>query len=308
MATTALKPVAEAVTKYTKANSITRFGLVPTPKKGLPKDKRTRLPIPPTNIITRQYAPSRFEDHYYNTLQDDVMYMTYVHERGPRPPPRQIRLRFDPEDPYSKYRKNPPVGGSHLGRQPPPPSSPENVTKLEKIQIHTMIKQAMMSKSEVLGVMMALRALSGETENGGGGKHTVEGVQIVKGKKQVGGWLRPGIPIGAKVTMKGQNMYDFIGTLVEFVLPRLREFDGLALPIAGSNVNKPSSVSGVVSMGLPPEAMGFFPQIEVNQEAYPRQYGMHIHFITNAQGVGAQDRARALVSGFQIPFVRTVRQ
>ncbi|KAK0185745.1 60s ribosomal protein l7 [Armillaria mellea] len=253
MATTAVKPVVEAVTKYTKATSLTRFGLVPTPKKGLPKDKRTRLPIPPTSIITRQFAPSRFEDHYYNTLQDDVMYMTYVHERGPRPPPRQIRLKFDPEDPYSKYRKNPP---------------------LEKIQIHTMIKQAMMSKSEVLGVMMALRALSGETENG-------EGVQIVKGKKQ------------------GQNMYDFIGTLVEFVLPRLRE---------DSNLNKPSSVSGVVSMGLPPEAMGFFPQIEVNQEAYPRQYGMHIHFITNAQGVGAQDRARALVSGFQIPFIRTIRQ
>ncbi|KAK0429565.1 hypothetical protein EV421DRAFT_1914435 [Armillaria borealis] len=138
-----------------------------------------------------------------------------------------------------------------------------------------------MSKSEALAVMMALQVLSGETENGGGGKHTVKGVKI----------------IGVTVTMKGQNMYDFIGTLVEFVLPRLQEFNGLALPIAGSNLNKPSSVSCVVSMGLPPEAMGFFPQTEVNQEAYPRQYGTHIHFITNVQGVGAQDRARALVSG-----------
>jgi large subunit ribosomal protein L5 len=50
--------------------------------------------------------------------------------------------------------------------------------------------------------------------------------------------------------------------------------------------------------------MGFFPQIEVNLDAYPKTYGMHIHFITNAKGVGAQERARQLLSGFQIPFVR----
>jgi len=50
--------------------------------------------------------------------------------------------------------------------------------------------------------------------------------------------------------------------------------------------------------------MGFFPQIEVNQDSYPKMYGMHIHFVTNASGLGAQNRARALVSGFQIPFVR----
>jgi len=50
--------------------------------------------------------------------------------------------------------------------------------------------------------------------------------------------------------------------------------------------------------------MGFFPQIEVNLDAYPRSYGMHIHFVTNAKGLGAQNRARALVSGFQVPFTR----
>jgi len=48
----------------------------------------------------------------------------------------------------------------------------------------------------------------------------------------------------------------------------------------------------------------FFPQIEVNVDSYPKLYGMHIHFITNATGMGAQDRARALVSGFQMPFLR----
>ena len=56
-----------------------------------------------------------------------------------------------------------------------------------------------------------------------------------------------------------------------------------------SAMRTPSGVSGVVSFGLPPEAMGLFPQIEVNLDSYPKSYGMHIHFITNATG-GHSDR------------------
>ncbi|KAK1220986.1 54S ribosomal protein L7, mitochondrial [Marasmius sp. AFHP31] len=286
-----------------KARSLLRFGRPPPITKPLKINLRTKLPQPPVNIVTRDFAPCRLQDHYHSTLQDDVMYMTYTHELGPRPPPRDIRLKYDPENPYSKYRHNPAVGGSQLGRKPPPPSSPENVTRLEGIQIHVMAKDAIQNRSNLLGVIMALRALSGETEKGGG-QHAVKGVEIVRGKKAVGGWIRPGVPVGAKVTLKGQSMYDFLGTLVEFVLPRLREFNGVVLPPPSANVKTPAAVSGVVSFGLPDTAMGFFPQIEVNMDSYPRLYGFHLHFITNATGVGAQDRARALVSGFQIPFVR----
>lgn len=150
---------------------------------------------------------------------------------------------------------------------------------------------------------MAMRALTGESYKAGG-RHSAEGIQIVKGKKSVGGWIRPGIPVGVKVDLKGQSMYDFLATLVEFVLPRLRDFPGIVLPPQSSSVNSPSSVSGVVSFGLPPDAMGFFPQIEVNLDSYPKTYGMHIHFVTNATGLGAQNRARSLISGFQVPFVR----
>jgi large subunit ribosomal protein L5 len=76
------------------------------------------------------------------------------------------------------------------------------------------------------------------------------------------------------------------------------------MPPPSASLNSPSAVSGVVSFGLPPQAMGLFPQIEVNLDAYPKSYGMHIHFVTNAKGLGAQNRARALVSGFQVPFAR----
>ncbi|THH07588.1 hypothetical protein EW146_g9268, partial [Bondarzewia mesenterica] len=240
---------------------------------------RDGLPVPHVNIILRDTHPTRLGDHYYTTLQDDLLYMTYKHESEARPPPRQIRLTFDPEDPYTKLRYNPPVGGSQLGRKLAPPTT------------------------NLLGPIMLFRALSGETERGGG-RHAVEGVQIVNGIKTVGGWTRPGLPLGVKVEMKGPKMYEFLGTLTEFVLPRLREFPGIIMPAASQTMHSPSGVSGVVSFGLPPEAMGHFPQIEVNLDAYPKTYGMHIHFITNATGEGAQNKARKLLSGFQIPFTR----
>ncbi|TFK48735.1 ribosomal protein L5 [Heliocybe sulcata] len=276
----------------------------PPPKIRKPLKRGDKgLPIPRCKILIRDTHPSRMMDHYFNTLQDDLMYMTYVHESGPRKPPRQIRLKFDPEDPYTKNRANMPVGGSHVGREPAPVSSWDNVVRLERVQIHTMVKEAVSNRTNLLGPIMMLRAISGETE-GGGGWRTSEGVQVVRGVKAIGGWLRPGVPIGAKVDLKGPKMYDFISTLTEFVLPRLREFSGFVMPASSQQNFTPSSVSGVVSLGLPPEAMGLFPQIEVNLDAYPATTGMHIHFITNAEGQGAQNKARALLSGCQVPFVR----
>ena len=90
-----------------------------------------------------------------------------------------------------------------------------------------MAKDALASRQNLLGPIMAFRALSGETEHGGAdAAAAVCGVQVVRGVKSVGGWVRPGLPIGAKVDLVGSKMYEFLGTLTEFVLPRLREASG----------------------------------------------------------------------------------
>jgi large subunit ribosomal protein L5 len=273
-------------------------------RRALPRDRRG-LPVPHVpRLLVRASRPSRVLDHYNNTLRDNLLYMTYKHSSAPPPPPRQIRLTHDPANPYSKNRVNPPVGGSRLGKTSAPPTTPQNVVRLEKVVLHTMIRDSLTSRSNLLGPIMFFRALSGETR-GGGGYDKTEGVQIVRGRKIVAGWIRPGVPCGVKVELKGPKMYEFLSTLVEFVLPRLRDFHGVVMPLPRkSNTQSPSGVGGVVEFGLPPDAMGFFPQIEVNLDAYPKTYGMNIHFITNAEGQGAQNRARALLSGFQIPFVR----
>lgn len=268
-----------------------------------PLQRVNALPVPHVDLALRDTAPCRLRDHYHAALQDNLMYMSYIHHTRPPPPPRDVRLRFDPADPYSKNRLNAPVGGDRLGKKPAPPTTPHNVVALERIVLHTMLKDAINNRSVLLNAIASFRAISGET-NGGGGRLSSAGVQIVRGKKSVSGWVRPGLPLGVKVELKGPQMYNFIATLSEFVLPRLREFPGIVLPPSSSNMQTPSGVAGVVSFGLPPEALGLFPQIEVNLEAYPKTHGMHIHFITNAQGQGAQNKARALVSGFQIPFSR----
>jgi len=283
------------------ARSIRPTKAPPKIRKPLKRDERG-VPIPHVNIVVRDTHACRLSDHYYNTVREDVMYMTYKHDPNPKPF-RHIRPKYDPNDPYAKFRDNPPVGGDQYFKRPPPPVTVDNVIMLERIQLHTMIKEALSNRSNLLGPIMAFRALSGESE-GSGNQRSADGVQIVRGRKNIGGWVRPGQPVGVKVDLKGPKMYDFLSTLVEFVFPRLREFPGLYMPGSSAPLSTPSAASGVVSFGLPPEALSLFPQIEVNLDAYPKPFGMHIHFVTNATGVGAQNRARALLSGFQVPFAR----
>lgn len=132
-----------------------------------------------------------------------------------------------------------------------------------------------------------------------------QGVQFIKSSSGVAEFkIREGLQIAAQVELRGEKMWNFVGTLADFVLPRLRDYRGLALPPASASATSASATSGVVSFGLPPSSIGLFPQIEVNVDAYPKTHGMHIHFITNARGAGAQARARTLLSGLRIPFVR----
>ncbi|KAH7101768.1 ribosomal protein L5 [Auriculariales sp. MPI-PUGE-AT-0066] len=252
-------------------------------------------------IMVRETSQSRVKEHYNRTVADNMMYMQYLHEEKARGAPVVPRGLFDTTDPYTKNRFNPIAGGDRFIRKRLPPSKPENVAKLDKIVLHTFQKEAIGNKSYLLGCIAAFRALSGESVQSGG-RHTGEGIKILRGRKTVGGWIRPGIACGIKVELKGDRMYDFLGTFTEFVLPRLRDFNGFQMEPQSKLMRRQSAVSGVVSVGLHPSAMGFFPQIECNVDAYPKMYGMHIHFVTTTKGQGAQNLIRGLMSGFQIPF------
>lgn len=132
----------------------------------------------------------------------------------------------------------------------------------------------------------------------------MDGVQVLKAKVGAAPWkLREGMPVACKVELKGDAMYDFLQSLVDFVLPRMREYPGVPIgPFVG--LNRPHLYGPVVGFGFPPAAMGLFPQIETNIDAYPKLHGFHVQCRTNLKGDHALMWGRNLLSGFRVPFYR----
>ncbi|KAI9632583.1 putative 60S ribosomal protein l7, mitochondrial precursor [Dioszegia hungarica] len=247
---------------------------------------------------------SRYHAHYDQTLASDLLYMTYNHRLSstptPPPPPPTASLKTA----YELNRPTPLPRGNRPARPAAKALSASTVPRLESIVVHTMVKEAIGNKQALLSAIMALRAISGETEEGDGRSGST-GVQVIVSKSGAAAFkLRAGMPVAAQVELKGEAMYDFIQSLVDFVLPRLREFPGFAIPLASASKTSPSAVGGVVSVGLPHTAMGLFPQIEANLDSYPKLHGFHMVFKTNQKGERAQENARALLSGFRIPFYK----
>lgn len=258
-------------------------------------------------------ARSRIQDHYQQSLSHDLLYLLYNHDLHSSaqslPNPISRTPIWSPENPYAENRAPPrPKGNRYLV---PNPSyvSPATVPRLESIVVESMSKAALQGKSNLLPLLMAFEAITGEPPQskhpGPYGPGSGQGLVVTRSTKKSASFkIRAGAPTGVKVELRGQPMYQFLESLVEFVLPRLKTFNGIPLPPASQPRQSTSATSGVVSFGLPPEAMGLFPQIEINLDQYPKTFGMNIFCKTTAKGRGAQDQARALLSGIGLPFVK----
>ena len=240
---------------------------------------------------------ARYHEHYDTSLATDLMYMNYDHRiaRAIEKPPPEPKAMSPHEANQTRFGNLIPV--KHR------PITVDKIPRLESISLHSMNKKAVESKHHLLPTIMALRAISGESARGGG-KASSTGVLVRKSKTGAARWkLRAGMPIGALVEMRGEAMYDFVQSLVDFVLPRLREFRGVPI-LEAPEAKYRNASSGTVQFGFEPIAMGLFPQIEANIDQYPMMYGFTVHFHTNARGPKAQEMARTVLSGFRIPFYR----
>jgi large subunit ribosomal protein L5 len=257
---------------------------------------------------------SRVKDHYDATLSHDLLYLLYSHQSHAQgetlPNPISRTPVWSPTNPYAANRAAPPRPKGNRYLVPNPSyTSARSIPHLESIVVESMTKTALAGKSNLLPLLMAFQAITGEPPQsktpGPYGPGSGQGLVITRSTKKSASFkIRAGAPTGVKVELKGEPMYNFLDTLTDFVLPRLKTFNGIPLPPASHPRQSMSSTSGVVSFGLPPEAMGLFPQIEVNLDQYPKTFGMNIFCITSAKGRGAQDQARALLSGSGLPFVK----
>jgi large subunit ribosomal protein L5 len=101
--------------------------------------------------------------------------------------------------------------------------------------------------------------------------------------------LRKGMPIGVKVTLRGDNMYDFFDRLMSIALPRTRDFRGV----------KASGFDGRGNFTMGIKEQIVFPEIDIEQVREIN--GMDITIVTNAK---TDEEAKALLDQFKFPFVK----
>jgi large subunit ribosomal protein L5 len=111
---------------------------------------------------------------------------------------------------------------------------------------------------------------------------------VTKARKSISNFkLREGMSIGAKVTLRGDRMYEFLERLIDTSLPRIRDFRGVSA--------KSFDGRGNYTLGLREQTI--FP--EVNPDHVKKVHGMDICMVTSAE---TDDEARELLRGFGMPF------
>lgn len=150
------------------------------------------------------------------------------------------------------------------------------VPRLDKIVINMGVGEATQDKKRV-------EAASAEMERIAGQKPV-----ITKAKKSIAQFkLREGMPIGCKVTLRRDRMYEFLDRLVTIALPRVRDFRGL----------NPKSFDGRGNYAMGLKEQIIFP--EINYDSIDKVRGMDIIVTTTAK---TDDEARELLRLFNFPF------
>ncbi|ACX52607.1 ribosomal protein L5 [Ammonifex degensii KC4] len=150
------------------------------------------------------------------------------------------------------------------------------VPKLIKIVINMGLGEAVQNPKVIDAAVEDLKAITGQMP------------LITRAKRSIAGFkLRAGMPIGAKVTLRGHRMYDFLDKLINIVLPRVRDFRGVS----------PRSFDGRGNYTLGLKEQIIFPEIDYDKVDKIR--GMDITIVTSAE---TDEEARELLRLLGMPF------
>jgi large subunit ribosomal protein L5 len=150
------------------------------------------------------------------------------------------------------------------------------VPTIEKIVINMGVGEAVADRKKLDTAVQELSAISGQKP------------VVTRARKSIAGFkLREGMPIGCKVTLRRERMYEFLDRLVNIALPRVRDFRGLN--------GKAFDGRGNFAMGLKEQLV--FPEIEYDKIDDVR--GMDIIICTTAK---TDEEARTLLANFDMPF------
>jgi len=150
------------------------------------------------------------------------------------------------------------------------------VPKLEKIVINMGVGEGSHDVKFIEAAQKDLELIAGQK------------AVVTKARKSIAGFkLREGQPVGVKVTLRGENMYNFMEKLIKVSLPRVRDFRGVSAHAFDGKGN--------YTLGIKEQLI--FPEIEYDNVYKIR--GMDIVFVTTAK---SNDEARSLLKAFGMPF------
>ena len=152
------------------------------------------------------------------------------------------------------------------------------VPKLEKIVVNMGVGEAKENSKILDSAIADLEKITGQKAVTTKAKNSVANFKI-----------REGMPIGCKVTLRGEKMYEFLDRLVNLALPRVRDFRGV----------NPNAFDGRGNYALGIKEQLIFPEIEYDKVDKVR--GMDIIFVTTAK---TDEEARELLAQFNMPFAK----
>ncbi|HYV40407.1 MAG TPA: 50S ribosomal protein L5 [Thermoanaerobaculia bacterium] len=150
------------------------------------------------------------------------------------------------------------------------------IPRLEKIILNMGLGEAVANPKILDGAVEELSAIAGQK------------AVVTKAKKSIATYkLRTGMPIGARVTLRGERMYEFLDRLINIALPRVRDFRGVS--------TKAFDGRGNYTLGVRDHFI--FPEIDYART--DKSKGLNVTIVTTA---GRDDRARALLQQLGMPF------
>ena len=155
-------------------------------------------------------------------------------------------------------------------------TNPMTIPRIEKIVVNMGVGEAATDGKAIDAAVADLAQITGQKP------------LVTRARKSIATFhLRAGMPIGAKVTLRQDRMWDFLDRLVAIAIPRIRDFRGLPV--------KSFDGRGNYSLGVTEQTI--FPEIDFDKVDHTR--GMDITIVTTA---GTDEEGKALLEGFNFPF------
>ena len=152
------------------------------------------------------------------------------------------------------------------------------VPKLDKIVVNMGVGEAKENAKLLEAAIKDMEAITGQKAVATKAKNSIANFKI-----------REGMPIGCKVTLRGEKMYEFVDRLINLALPRVRDFRGV----------NPNAFDGRGNYALGIKEQLIFPEIEYDKIDKVR--GMDVIFVTTAK---TDEEARELLKQFNMPFAK----